>query len=219
MGGYRSTSCLPFWFFLPKVGLAFTYMTSSMIMHPGTIISAQINAPGSWHDSRVARPIYSQLLHHTPAGFYLVADSAFPRGTQNIAGRIRTPIKAGQVLHGAHEDIENHLQFDQQLLSYCQTAEWGSCGLQGLFRRLRVPLEVNHTQRRANLLEVCIRAFCLRSRRVGLNQIQSVYVPHWQAEHDTLEVWNHFERMLFSEQRRNDRVARFHIQANYDNDE
>jgi hypothetical protein len=148
MGGYQSASCLPFWFFLLKVGLAFTYFTSLTIMHPGTIISEQINAPGSWHNSRIAWPIYSQLLHHMPAGFYLVADSAFPCGTQNIAGRICMPIKASQVLHGMREDIENCLQFDQQLLSYCQTAEWGNRGLQGSFGWLCVPIEVNHTQRR-----------------------------------------------------------------------
>lgn len=81
-----------------------------------------------------------------------------------------------------------------------------------------MPLEVNHADRRKNLLEVCIRAFCLRSRRVGLNQIRTVYVPQWAGEQNDLDVWNHFERMVFSEQRRNDRVARFHIQANYDDE-
>jgi hypothetical protein len=51
-----------------------------------------------------------------------------------------------------------------------------------------------------------------------MNQIQSVYVPHWQVEENDLVVWNHFEWMLFSEQRQNDRVSHFHIQANYDSD-
>jgi hypothetical protein len=38
----------------------------------GLIIGAHLNAPGSWHNSCVAQPIYWQLLHDTPAGFYLV---------------------------------------------------------------------------------------------------------------------------------------------------
>ncbi|KAJ7653534.1 hypothetical protein DFH06DRAFT_1133698 [Mycena polygramma] len=59
-----------------------------------TIIATNLNAPGSWHDSRIARPIYEKLRTRTPEGFYLVADTAFPRGAKQIEGRIRAPIKS-----------------------------------------------------------------------------------------------------------------------------
>jgi hypothetical protein len=147
----------------------------------GSIISAQLNAPGSWHDSRVACPIYDKLEHQTPPGYYLVADTAFPRRLQRIAGRIHASMKVGQTLTGTRKEIDDAINFNRQLLSYRQTAKWGNCGLLGSFGRLRIPLEVNFANHRADLLETCARLFCLRSRRVGLNQIQSVYVPQWQS--------------------------------------
>ncbi|KAK7685815.1 hypothetical protein QCA50_011161 [Cerrena zonata] len=64
----------------------------------GTLIGGHFNCPGSWHDSRVAMPIYNRLRDRTPNGYYLVADTAFPRGTASVEGRIRAPIKAGQKL-------------------------------------------------------------------------------------------------------------------------
>ena len=63
--------------------------------HTGLIIGAHLNAPGSWHDSRVAQPIYRRLLNDTPAGVYLVADTALTRGNQVIDGHIKAPLKAG----------------------------------------------------------------------------------------------------------------------------
>jgi hypothetical protein len=45
-----------------------------------TINAANLNAPGSWHSSRVAQPIYKKLLKQTPGGFYLVAETVFPCG-------------------------------------------------------------------------------------------------------------------------------------------
>lgn len=175
------------------------------------IVGAHLNAPGSWHDSRVAQPIYRRLLHDTPAGFYLVADTAFPRGNRVIDGRIRAPLKAGDRFEGTPAEIEEMMLFNRQLLSYRQTAEWGNRGLQGLFGRLRVPLEIGATPRRADLLETCARAFCLRTYRMGINQINSVYV----AQAGDMRMWMNFEDMLFADQRRNDRVLRFHVTASY----
>jgi hypothetical protein len=59
------------------------------------------------------------------------------------------------------------------------------------------------------ILEICVRLYNLRCRRVGLNQIRSVYLPIWHSDGQD-EVWNGFEGMVFGEQRKNDRVARFH---------
>ena len=35
------------------------------------------------------------------------------------------PIKTGQQMHGTDEEIEERFAYDRELLSYCQTAEWG----------------------------------------------------------------------------------------------
>ena len=49
-----------------------------LIHHIGEIIYACINMPGSWHDSRVARPLYDVLAEELLDGYYLVSDTAFP---------------------------------------------------------------------------------------------------------------------------------------------
>jgi len=57
-----------------------------------------MNCPGSWHDSKVARPIYMKLRDKTPEGYYLVADTAFPHSRHFLEGWIKAPLKAGQQL-------------------------------------------------------------------------------------------------------------------------
>lgn len=187
--------------------LQFTYYLS--YMSSGVIIACKLNAPGSWHDSRIARGIYEKLRTETPEGYYLVTDTAFPRGTDQIWGRIRAPIKDGTRLPADPAERHQLLAFDRQLLSYRQTAEWGNRALQGTFGRLRVPLQVNYAELRGDLLEICMRLFNLRTREVGHNQIQSVYMPIWK-DNEQEQLWRDFEGMLFSDQRRNDRVARYH---------
>lgn len=179
-----------------------------MGIYIGTIIACNLNAPGSWHDSRVARPIYEKLRTMTPEDFYLVTDTAFPRGTDQIAGHIQAPMKDGARLPEDHVEREPVMQFDRQLLSFRQTAEWGMWTLQGSFGRLRVPLSINHNELRGDLLEVVARLYNLRARRVGYNQIRTVYVPLWQPDES---VWLNFESMLFKDQRKNDRVNLFHL--------
>ncbi|XP_006458839.1 hypothetical protein AGABI2DRAFT_40932, partial [Agaricus bisporus var. bisporus H97] len=142
----------------------------------GTIIACNLNAPGSWHDSRVAQPIYSKLLHRTPEGYYLVTDTAFPRGTNQIAGRIHAPLKQNSRLPDDEQERNELLEFNRQLLSYRQTAEWGMRSLQGSFGRLRIPLPIRFDAYRGSILETVARLHNLRTRCVGINQIRSVYM-------------------------------------------
>ena len=122
----------------------------------GPIIAANINALGSWHNSHIVQLIYHKLELDTPDGFYVVVDTAFPCGTQSIAGWIKAPVKTGQHMQGTAEQIEEQFAFDQELLSYHQTAEWGNHALQGSSGCLQIPLEINNSQRRGDLIETCI---------------------------------------------------------------
>lgn len=131
---------------------------------------------------------------------------------------ICAPISSGQRIRGTDEQIAEQMAFDRQLLSYRQTAEWGNRGIQGSFGRLRVPLETKDTERRGNLLEICVRAHNLRANRVGLNQIRTVYMSHWQENVEDEEVWKNFENMMFSDQRDKDRVSRFHYLVEMEDD-
>ncbi|RDX46395.1 hypothetical protein OH76DRAFT_1356239 [Lentinus brumalis] len=175
----------------------------------GIVKGCVINAPGSWHDAKVARPLYDKLRGQTPPGYYIVADTAFPRGTQSIAGRIQAPLKSGQRLPQDPEARNAALARDRQLLSYRQTAEWGMRQLRAGFGRLRVPLDIADAKGRGELLEVCIRSLNVRAERVGVSEIRTVYMRYWQEAEDD-DIWNDFENVLFGDLRRRDRVSRFH---------
>jgi hypothetical protein len=99
----------------------------------GIIMTCNLNAPRSWHDSWVAQPIYKKLEHQTPSGYYLVADTAFPQGTEQISGHIQALLKKDALLPSDENERAEWLAFNRQLLSYGQTAKWGMRALQGSF--------------------------------------------------------------------------------------
>lgn len=139
-----------------------------------------------------------------------MTDTAFPRGTSQIEGRIRAPMKSGERLPSDAQARKRIEQFDAQLLSFRQSAEWVMRALQGSFGRLRLPLEIASAERRGDLLETCVRLQNLRTKLVGINQLRSVYMPIWQ-ENEQEEIWRNFENIVYGEQRKNDRVSRFHL--------
>ena len=166
----------------------------------------KINAPGSWNDSRNSEAIYQKLLHETPDRYYLIADSAFLHGCTNIDGRIRAPLTVCSCLPSDENSHARLLAFDRQVLSYRQTAEWGNHILQSTFGQLRLPLSAFDHQGRADLIQICVRLHNVRTRCVGLNQIQTVYMP---ADRE----WRNFEERIFPSGIRNSRVLRFQAVA------
>ena len=80
----------------------------------------------------MALPVYARLRRDTPDGSYLVANTAFPRGSR-LSGKIMAPLKQGDRLPSNPLRRMERLAFDRQLLSYRQTAEWGMRALQGAF--------------------------------------------------------------------------------------
>ncbi|KAI0071605.1 hypothetical protein K474DRAFT_1606646 [Panus rudis PR-1116 ss-1] len=195
-------------------GWLHTHCTSSVFAFApdGTIICAQLNAPGSWHDSRVARNIYYTLRTSAPRGYYLIADTAFPHDDTVVEGHIRVPLKDGARLPDDHALRERVMRFNRDLLSFRQTAEWGMRSLQGGFGRLRIPLDVNNPDYCNLLLENVCRLNNLRARSVGISQIQTVYIPTWRQD-DGDALWNQLGEMLIADIRRSDRVSRFHLQV------
>ncbi|KIK34174.1 hypothetical protein CY34DRAFT_26917 [Suillus luteus UH-Slu-Lm8-n1] len=130
----------------------------------GIIMSTtRTNTPGSWHDSRLASHIYTQLQLHMPSNYYIVMNTTFLRGTSSINERIRAPLKHGQVL--------------------CMRA------IQGAFGRLHLPLNIANEEALSNLIEICLRLHNLHAIHVGINQIWTVYTKLWQATEDDMDVW------------------------------
>lgn len=182
----------------------------------GVIIGARTNAPGSWHDSCIAQSIYKNLHTQTPDHYYLVADTAFPQGAVDIQGHIQAPLKDGQRVRGTLGQMEEAMAFNWELLSYWQTAEWGMWSIQESFGRLGMRLDCNDDVACGDLIEICLRLHNLRTIKVGINQIHTVYMWNWQDSEEDIEVWTRFEEMLFSEQRTKDRVACFHVWLEYE---
>lgn len=178
-------------------------------MRIGEIIFCSLNAPGSWHDSRVAANIYRKLIEDTPENHFLIADTAFPRTLQSIQGRIHAPMKQGEKLPDNPRDRAKALALNADLVNCRQAAEWGMRAIQGSFGRLKIPLPISNEKRRKTLLQVVFRLHQVRVQLVGINQIQTVYTKIWQSESDLLA--KDIGEMLFSNIRKSDRVSRFHL--------
>jgi hypothetical protein len=86
-----------------------------------------------------------------------VADTAFPCGTNDIQGQICAPLKQGQHVQGSVTEINEHMVFNREVLSYWQTAEWRMCGIQGAFGRLCILLEIANKHSWGDLIEICIQ--------------------------------------------------------------
>jgi hypothetical protein len=137
----------------------------------GCICWANINCPGSWHDSRVVLPLHRLLQDHTPPGYKLVADSGF----QGHAARIITTRKAGQYsqdfMIALQQRVENH-----RISSLRQAAEWGMRAVEAFCPRLNRILAATNVEYNRVLLSVCFRLFNYRTRRMSnVNQIKTVF--------------------------------------------
>ncbi|CCO34818.1 hypothetical protein BN14_08926 [Rhizoctonia solani AG-1 IB] len=109
-------------------------ITNVIVFAPdGCILSARVNAPGSWHDSRTAGHIYTQLKDKTPAGFFLITDTAFPRTSADMTGKIKTPLKERAALGEDPVRAAEQLAYSNAITSARQPAEWGMRALQGAY--------------------------------------------------------------------------------------
>ena len=145
--------------------------------------------------------------------FYVCADSGFPKGTDDIACKIHSPLKSGHTIPADPVRQQQLLCFYKDLVSYRQTAEWGTRTIQGSFGRLRVPLGTD-SKKRLRLLETCAHLTNIRARCVGISQVQNVYEPIWRAWEDEW-FWDSLGDMVFGDIIKKDRVAKFHLVLEY----
>lgn len=162
----------------------------------------------------MARDIYGQLINDTPAGFFLIADTAFPKLGQGVNQKIKTPLKAGARIRGTRQARQQKIEYSNAITSARQAVEWGMRALQGCFARLRLPLDVNDPAGRMRLLETCLRLHNVRTRMIGINQIRSVYMPVWtQGQED---FFDRLYSIMFPQTNHNDRIGRYYIEAEDD---
>ncbi len=112
-----------------------------------------------------------------PSPYFIVGDSAFPH-TGPLEGKLVTPLKERE-MPTDREQLLQYIALHRAVVSTRQAAEWGMRALQGTFCRLKAGLTVEHAKR-AVIIRVCFRLFNLRTRLIGINQITTVYSPHWR---------------------------------------
>jgi hypothetical protein len=123
----------------------------------GTIIHAILTAPGSWHNSHVAKKLYMTLLNDTPPGLRCLADTAFPRCTNRLDYQILAPKKKGDRLPTDPTEFARLKVLNEQVVSARQAAEWGMRSLQGSFSRLKLPLPASDHKSRADIIHLAVR--------------------------------------------------------------
>jgi len=127
--------------------------------------------------------LYNLLRQKTPLGYSILADSAFPF-TNDLQGKIISCPKEDVL--GKINDIKK-LAYFQAVTRERQAAEWGMRAIQASFSRLKLPLPADKT-RRARLLRIILKLHNLRTNRVGMNQIKTVYYDIWIQK-----KFNHFK--------------------------
>jgi predicted component of type VI protein secretion system len=78
----------------------------------------------------------------------------------------------------------------RQATSVRQLSEWGMLGLQGAFPHLKDRILYEERGERRIMLELYVLLFNYRASTVGLNQIQSTYMPHLERSANKF-MWNY----------------------------
>jgi hypothetical protein len=157
--------------------LAGTYISGIFVFgFDGCICWWRHNLPGSWHDAKIAAPLYS-LLAKMPAPWRICGDSAFPKGPKETAGKIITSLKKKYKVPKEGDRHAELMAMHRKATSMRQISEWGMGLLQKTFRCLGshpFGLPACPKQRKV-IVTTVVRLFNLRTRAVGFNQIRTVY--------------------------------------------
>jgi len=149
----------------------------------GKICAAYFNAPGTTHDSTMARLgcIYDKIdTVYEATGYKVVVDSAFARSERvsMIKSYARNVNNRGEP--------NQRISVNRDATSVRQMSEWGMRGLQGSFPRLKDRIRWEERGERKFMLQLVIFLYNFRSECVGFNQIASAYLPHLKGTADEL---------------------------------
>jgi hypothetical protein len=153
------------------------YVTNLFLFSPdGKIRKFFINAPGCWHDSTLANAsgIYDALdnIFYAHGSAQVVVDSAFSKDNRPSL------VKSHQNITDRLGNIRENGRRFRDATSVRQMAEWGMRGLQGSFPRLKDRLLYEERGERKIILHLIVLLSNYRASTVGINQIQSSFMPH-----------------------------------------
>ena len=151
-----------------------TFVSCVLAFTPdGCICCRVLNCPGSWNDVKVCREGgLFKLLDTLPEDVFFAGDSIFPKEGHHI----KRPTKDGETAPSCPTEII----FERDLIAVRQGAEWGINAYQRTWPRLKSVIEWENLGLRRKMLEVCCMLLNFRTRRVGLNQIRTVWFPWLQ---------------------------------------
>jgi hypothetical protein len=144
----------------------------------GKIIYGVFNAPGSWHDSHVARPLVALVLEKI-GNYKICVDQGFKRGGI-LFGKFVGPLSQKSRRNLSPILRREFIELHNKYVSLRQSSEWGMRALQGTFSRLKSRLTSITNVRNAIIYSI-ILLHNYRTSRVGLNQIAVVFNPHYEA--------------------------------------
>ena len=151
------------------------YISNLFLFSPdGKIRACYTNAPGAMHDSTLAKwgGIYEKVneLYRT-RGAKVVVDSAF------ASEQCDSVYKSFQSNIDNQGNVRQNAQIQRQATSVRQISEWGMRGLQASFPRLKDRMRYEERGERRLIMRLIVYLYNYRASVVGLNQIQSVYMP------------------------------------------
>lgn len=149
-----------------------TYVNNFLAFLPkGKVIFASINYFGSWHDAKVCRSLYEDILSNEK-DFALIANSAFPR-SKEFKYCIHKPIKPKKLsINPVIRDYQK--QKSNAITSLRQAAEWGMRSLQATFATLKLRLPSDKILR-YNFILSCLLLHNFRTHNMGINEISQVF--------------------------------------------
>jgi hypothetical protein len=145
----------------------------------GKIKWGAINCPGSWHDSLTSLPLRALCLQRIAGTFKVCVDQGFQRGG-DMWGIFVGPMSRRQ-WRKVSDILKPYLRRDiETYISLRQSSEWGMRALQATFSRLKSRLTSDRIVRR-RLITAIVLLHNFRTELVGLNQIATVFNPHYEA--------------------------------------
>ena len=160
----------------------------------GKIIYAAINFPGSWHDSAVALQFIRLVI--SKIGMYaLCVDQGFPR-SGDLYDRFVGPMPKRLKKNLNDQAREYLIPLHERYISLRQASEWGMRALQGTFSRLKSRMTSNIRKREKIILSIVL-LHNFRTEIVGLNQIASVFNPHYE-QYINLDTYDRIHRYFIN---------------------
>lgn len=151
------------------------YISNLFLFSPdGKIRACYCNAPGAMHDSTLAKwgGIYDKIDKlYRARGAKVVVDSAFSSEQRDSV------YKSFQTNIDNQGNVRQNSQVQKHATSVRQLSEWGMRGLQASFPRLKDRMRYEEGGERRLIMRLIVFLYNYRASVVGLNQIQSVYMP------------------------------------------